>query len=448
MERPRPLVLVSVIALLVLLAAGGAFLAYDAMQRSELAAALTGTDTLEAYLAEGPAVDTALQERVWAWSQRWPSPVPQDGSFEHEKWFLGDSSVSTAHERRQHEAIRASIEQLTAFLATDRLVVTSRGWLKTDVGSTSWDLLESPRRMLRWSVLNRAYTWYGVEAMRLADPEPVLRTLERLDRAIEPIGLFMDLMQRVRVVEYRDRIYLRLALGGSLTPARSAAWLAEPPLPMDALAQVYRSERLMLAEPIAEDLANGDGELTRRTFGRRRSVLRWARNEFYLRMQGPRDAGRLVQALTKLEQHARGKAPDSIFAEIDTWQADGGPIINLWLADSRAILQSVVTARATQRAMRLAARAVAMGDGARGLPADDAAFRRRLGTAAVLLDTGRFDLGLRYERPAPDRVRIALDPSAALPGPLGGITPSHGSLTPPARIHIAPPSVEIRLPTH
>lgn len=415
---------------LVLLVLGGLLWVAIAIRRSEMGEKLDeliarhesqgrGT-TLAALLESEPPLDADVQARFVRWDQaRRKDGVDFAPEEDSERWFLDDGELPEAL-RASHDALRPAMDELAGILATGRLRVSSLAWLRGALGDEaepSFETLVEMRIQASWQ-LQEAAAWYQVSAFR-GDGAAALDSLDAIHAALEPVGSILDAMWRFALGAKRDRTYVALAARGMLPAARAKAWLAEPPVPPAEFAAAYRGTRILEKLPLARALAAGDASAGRLFMGHGSGNL-WEKidKELYLRWSAGKDAARVVELTARVADYLRDAKALPALLETEAWRARAGPLLLPELDAWRRFTRNLVWQRTVHRAARFAVRAIGLR--AHGAPpTSDRALCEALGSAAAAMDAGPWSLGLRYERPAPDRVRIVVDPRASLPAHWG-----------------------------
>ena len=375
----------------------------SAIRELERQLALSPAD--EAWLASLPVLTDAQQSRVQVIHRnQWPNPdVPFRGGVD---WaFRGQPPDPGLLER--HELCREHADRLAELLAVEGICLSGAAFARRPDGELR--AYDDPLRTMGNLLVSRGMaTWLGLEVLLVEDPEPVLVQLDRLEEALRPVAGIIDAMIHASVVYERDSAHLRCAVQGRLSAARRARWLAEPSRTRALSREAQRAERVLALAPIARDTANGDPRALRMLYGDDASFVE--RFEWQVR-----DPGRYLRSVEAVR-----------FAEACVEADDFGPVLtgpdapsaeDPWALRPEGLLWTILTQRAAQRLMRLAAELQALGEAA---PADEAALQRDHPELAARMQSGPWDLALAYERLSPTRIRVFVSPTTPLPVPFGG----------------------------
>jgi hypothetical protein len=369
-----------------------------------------------------PPVDPGLQ-RCWTalmGAGKEINPTVAIGRFEAERWAAagrtGPVPEKAAAGRELSKWLR---EEADGILAAGRPVGGALGdWIAAGKPNLREPLDFPAQNLLGAKVLHNAF---ALEAILADDPRPSLESIDRLVAAFDHPGSLIDGMIAVSLDALRDQAYAFAAWDGRLPREMGDRWLAETPKEPLRVAQCLRGERLLRFGPFARGIAAGTLDLERASLipgwedggfvNPKADVSGWDRH-------GIAACALALERYAALEAAVReGRAPAA-------FDPGAGPAADLarrcFVGDFRAAAHSVLLQRQNARAHRLLVRAIRMAE-AGAPPESEEGFRTRLGKDAALLDPGPCDLRLLYERPAPGRVRVRIDPASPRSPLLGGL---------------------------
>ena len=353
----------------------------------------------QAWIDGLPRVDPEVRDRAWAWMKtEWPSGFGGSSSKD-ETWYLEGATPPTKLLDR-HEVERAHMEELSEILNGEGPLLSSVAWLEPDLSRDGHGPY-GPKHIPNILSVRGAMRWYGIEAMLAEDPAPVLEQVDRLVKALQPVGSLIDALILAAVDAERDRIHLRALYRGVLASDRYERWLAEPSRAKQWHLDAYRAERLVLWEPLARDVLLDRSSAKHALYGS--SVD--AGEELDWRMYARKDLTHVLAAWRLYEDYVRGRCDADALDVISAWEREGGRTISMSLPGRTGMTWALLGARANHRLARMVARTLRAGG-----PAPDA-----LHPDIALDAADRFDVDVRYERLAADRVRFYVPRTTVLP---------------------------------
>jgi hypothetical protein len=380
--------------------------------------------TVEDFVALAPPVDLSVQASWDAWSTtysastRAPAPNLFDALKPHRRswdaWVTGYGPLPSALvELFAHE--EKALAPALVPLRTGRLVLSTFGWAKEDFvpGRSGGFPRRSPNYFTVWSLSE----WLRHHAVLGDDPTQDLADLDALHNALAKPATLRDTDITIAHGYIRDRAYLELALQDRLPIAMRDRWLAEPCHYVEMIGDALISERIQLVTSYANRLT-----LTCTDFidANVRSSGGWqwshANNIViapWLWVVGWDDLPPIADFLHHAATRLRGEHHEPVL-DARTFEAHLHGISPYLAIPYRLnFAGEAVRKDAFHRQIRLAVRVLTLMRSG-GLPADQADLLTRLGDPNAL-HAGVDRRTLLYERPAPDRFRLAIDPASPIP---------------------------------
>lgn len=213
-------------------------------------------------VSRAPVVDTARQERLYAWMQSVESRHPAWAFFQ--LWAampLADPEPSTVTfttacmdtttpaDVGERDRDMAS---LGALLDSGPLVVGSLGWVRQDFSNPTIaddQQIACRRQMSPWCLLGA-----GRELAAAAErgDSKALGRLDAFLHATDDTDDLFSLPWRAAIEDERDIAYLHAIAVGTLSPATAAAWLSEPSRMPAIAARTCMDDRIYSLQPLAE----------------------------------------------------------------------------------------------------------------------------------------------------------------------------------------------------
>jgi hypothetical protein len=211
--------------------------------------------TMEELVAQGPSVDQDRQERLYRLMNSRVGWV-ENISFALPFQDLQELRPSQQDLIKRDGALTASsgdIAAIAAILAEGPIELSLFGWCERDpVKLRSIDILAASSTRLPNLLSTRAIAnWLGIRACLDADPEPHLRSLDRLIAGMDHPGTLIDAMIGVACRSIRDQTHLWLASRGRLITSRLQFWSAETPMNRSSCAAGFAGERCLFQEPLS-----------------------------------------------------------------------------------------------------------------------------------------------------------------------------------------------------
>lgn len=261
--------------------------------------------------------------------------------------------------------------------------------------------------------------WLHHHAVLSDDPSQDLADLDALHRALDRPAIAHDAQVAITVARIRDRTYLALAIRDRLPAAARERWLEEASRAVELAGDSLLGERITTPNEIATLIDRGLIRFLNTHIGNwwswsspgQCATLTWIWATGWDSL--PQIASFTGQAAASLRSDPPVPFPD--FAEL---KADLSWFGRFNLAPKMEFLFShtlrpSLEQEAGHRQAQLAVRILALMRSS-GLPTDQADLLARVGDAqALLVRQNRFTL--RYERPAPDRFRLVIDPASPIP---------------------------------
>ncbi len=281
-----------------------------------------------------------------------------------------------------------------------------------------------------------ALRWYGRAPLRTADRVAVKRQVHRLDclhRALDRPSTLVESAFAAEVSARRDDTYVLLAILARAPAEEFADWLNEPAPHATRLADALRAERLLVHVP--------------RALGLLEDPLPWADilHEVGIgQMASMRATSQWLRLIGELEHHLRGDQD----AEPNLQTASAGSGYRSAMATLRAAAHDVVHQQTRHRALRIAARAIQLGQEQERFAVDQRELQRWLGADADMLLPGRLELPLAYERAGTGRIRVTPSLEAEGNPPFGAYDAAEnplGDVQDDTGIQFGPLGVEVTL---
>ncbi|MGE0193004.1 MAG: hypothetical protein AB7T63_13290 [Planctomycetota bacterium] len=387
------------------LGAGAVFcLREDADARFERA---LGDRPLAALLDETPALDQALQERLWRLIRSDEPWSTGHAASPDDDWYLSGEESPPASFASEHERLRPAMTDLTEILATDRACLTSIGWIDRGPQRGRAVLQGWRLRNASWPMLRAAAHWYAHEALCADEPTLALSRLRQLCVALSHPGTVRDRVGSALVGWVRDRTHLMMLLRGRIASDLVEAWLSEPCREIEVLAQGVRLERALYATTVGEDLE-------------RERHLDWSEDidlEERVRLwwQGKGEVAAWLELCDAFEAYLRGadSAEHVRSLEADVHARNGSPLVMRHY--HAALLDEALLGNARHRLARTAGRVLQLHRQRGRLPADATELRKWMAGGASLLDHGTLELAVTYERLSESAFRVRVDPDTPTP---------------------------------
>jgi hypothetical protein len=363
-------------------------------------------DSLDDLIAAAPRIDAARQQRCWEWIQA-RAKLPSSYSKPlDETWYLASAAHPPEEDREWAEALRPVMEDLRGILSAGPVCFTSLGWIRQDKERLAASRVSERRlRLAHLLRLREAHRWFAFEAMTTEDPRPALDALDALGVALSDPGCLIDAMIAGACASMRDRAYARLALRGELPEERLEAWVGEPARGTSWVADAWRGERLLYWAPLGQDLLAGSSIGDH--FDDQGGVAAW--------LYGASDCALFLEFLEANEGHMRGTVDVSEVRHVSDRIGSLGLPYDLAVANRAAMYMVSVRWRAEHRLVRLGVLVALVAHESRSVPNTEAEARAWMGSRAVLMDAGAWDVALKYERLGDKCCRIAVDPKSPLP---------------------------------
>jgi hypothetical protein len=248
------------------------------------------------------------------------------------------------------------------------------------------------------------------------DPGPYLAALDRIEAVYARPGCAMDSVLGLLQEGSRDHAYLALEAAGRLPRAAGDAWLGEDCPHPRRLADAVRGERHLVLDPFARDMETGGIPRSVLLGGRTNSRLEDAGIDLMWWLFGDRAMALALEEAADRESALRRGGPPR---ERRNFHEEGqaGSIAEMFPSFDFTGLSA--GRRAAHGLARLGARALRVSRERGRLPADREELRAWLGADGALLGGPWIGIPVLLERPAPDRLRLRLDPAAPVPPDLG-----------------------------
>jgi hypothetical protein len=251
------------------------------------------------------------------------------------------------------------------------------------------------------------------------DPGPLLSALDRLEAVHARPGCVMDAVLGVLLEGSRDHAYLALEAARRLPPAPGDAWMGERCPHPRALADAVRGERHLVIEPFARAMESAGIPRSVVLGGRTTGRLEDAGIDMMWWLFGDRAMALALDEAADRESDLRRGGPPRLRRNFHE-EGRAGEIAELFRNFDFTGLSAA--RRAEHGLARLGARVLRVSRERGGLPADREELRAWLGADGALLDGPWIGIPVLVERPAPDRIRLRLDPAAPVPPELGNWT--------------------------
>ncbi|MHC4924788.1 MAG: hypothetical protein ACYTG4_12070 [Planctomycetota bacterium] len=248
-----------------------------------------------------------------------------------------------------------------------------------------------------------------IEALMSDDPVPALQSLDGLIAAFEPPGLLITGMIAISLRGERDGGYLDCAILGNVTEEQARGWLDDERREVDLVADSMAGERLLFAGSIARGIRVGTlpgGFWGGGGGGGKIPLVGKAKSGFDRWLHGARDMAYVISQEGGMEKALRARQP---MPRVLPGDAEG--IAAIALPNLESIFGTAVDGHARARLHRLAARVVFLARAKGRLPANDAELRAWMGDRASLLDGEGIERKLLYNRSAPERFQLQVDPT-------------------------------------
>lgn len=432
--------------------------------------------TTDYFTAQAPPLDRAVQKAWDDWATRFAStptagrlpPATRSSASQNlfellikqrrawDAWVTGHGPLPDAVPKLIADADKDLQPALLA-VRSGTLVLSRFGWAN-EPSTPSWP----PGNPVPFIYTLRApymtnapllAEWLHHHAVLSDDPTQDLVDLDALHRALSRPAVAQDAQVAITIARIRDRTYLALAIRDRLPAIARERWLAETSHAVERAGDSLLGERIITTEEIAARIDCGLVRfLTTHIYWRSWSSPGQCARFTWIWATGwdslPQFATFTDQAATSLRGDPRVPFPDfSKFTNDLPWFDSFHIAMRLEYLLSQT-LRSALEQEAGHRQAQLAVRILALPrDG--GLPADQAELLTRVGDAQAQL-TARNRLSLRYERPAPDRFRLVVDPASPIPDfdtPEGMSARTRGAGLPPSTSPLTvQPFVEIQLP--
>lgn len=422
------LILACFVILLVMRANGRArwFAYVDAEQAAERPM------TIDYFIAKAPPVDRRAQEAWDKWTQaigntrRAGTPLLTDlMTPQHRQafaeWVTGHGPLPTAVQEFIASKETAYLPALAA-LRTGKLVLSTFGWAAEDLapgrrGTLPYaGFLRGPNELITRGLAE----WLRHHAVLSNDPTQDLSDLDALQTALARPATAYNAMIANGIAHLRDLTYLELAIRNQLPATAGERWLREVSRSLEMVGDGLLGDRILSADMYTVGFDVGlirfMGNHINSSGGWRWSQLGdvaampwvWATTWDDL----PLMTTYTGQMAASLRDESSAPCPSfAAFRNSLTLYGRYSTAPKMEFLSYYAI--EAAEQEAGHRQARLAVRILALFRDS-GLPTDQADLLARLGDAqALLVRQNRFTL--RYERPAPDRFRLVIDPASPSP---------------------------------
>lgn len=369
--------------------------------------------TVADFVALAPTVDTSIQDAWHAWQANYLKLPVIFMKAHTESWerFVPGTDEITIEIRDYVEGRRQVIAPARKLLRDPNLVISGFGFAAADLPPERRGILAtSALRIPNLLATRHLAEWLAYEALSAADPLVALSDLDALLHKLDPPCTLIGTMIAVAISTIRDGAVFALCWRGDLPEHYRTAWLAETPHHLRWTARGFDSEICLLWGGVAHSLTNGElfGGLTAST-----PTLPWwlSRSGWQIWSQGFHECAIGITWIGAWSDRLEGRRPDAL--PMPTYGTLGpSPITAILLPNLSESATTALTATTRHRQIRLAVRIMSRPEVQ--LPADEVELGVRLSDAHVL-DPGGDALALSYERLAPDRFRLSVNPHA--PGP-------------------------------
>lgn len=364
--------------------------------------------TVTDIIALAPAVQPELQEAWYAWQEGYlklpHTPVPFSPRWSH---YIAGAVELPSEIHAWVQGRREVFARARVLVRNSNLVISGFGYVAADLPPHRRGIADTAAlRLPNLLVIREFAHWLSYESVMAKDPIPVLKDFDALLHALDNPLTLIDAMIAVSVSDIRDAAIFTLAWRGRLPAEYCAAWLREAPNHLFWVARGLESEIALHCAGMANSLDKGD-------------LLDWSLPRAWwislsgwrLWSQGYSQCANSVGLLGAWCDRLESRRPDTL--PLATHGVFGPGILTIITIPNftEAVLVALENS-ARHRQIRLAVRLLSLP--ASELPADGAELERLLDDPTAL-NAGGDSLVLTYERLAPDRFRLSVDPLAAGP---------------------------------
>lgn len=431
--------------------------------------------TLDYFVTKAPPIDRAAQAAWDGWATsfvstpstsarlsgaRSASQILSNSLPKHRPawgaWVTGHGPLPDAVPELIANAEKGLLPALIA-LRSGKLVLSSFDWAGKPLTPSWWHVSPPGGHSLRgpnWSTEPVLAEWLHHHAVLSDDPTQDLADLDTLHTDLARPAIPQDAHVAITVARVRDQTYLELAIRDRLPTSARERWLVETNRAVEIAGDGLLGERIIAPSHFTTYIDTGLVRFLDTQIG---SWWSWRSPGQCAQLTWMWATGwdSLPQIAAFTDQAAACLRGDTSapFPDLDKLKADLpwfgryslAPKLELQL---RYLIDLAIAQEANHREARLAVRILALShDG--GLPADQAEMLARMGDAQTSL-VRQNRLTLRYERPAPDRFRLVVDPVSPVPDfdtPAGMSARTKAAGSPPSTSPLTiGPFIEIQLP--
>lgn len=373
------------------------------------------TTTIDELRALSPPIDAQLQGNWNAWTEHVLDlnvplliPLPY---HEWRDWIAGNVPNPPNGILDDLNKNRPLIDEARLLLRRDSLVISSSAWLAIDIPTGKREIDESdmatwPKNRPNLLVIRLLWDWLKRDALLSSSPADDLGDLDRLSHSLSHPALLIDAMIAISAEDNRNQTYLELAIAGRLPPSLRKDWLAEPSSELTMIADGFRGERILFTPTMIAHLSGYLPTLIDDYGMSTRHIMEWTNGLREIAFDI--DIESRFEALLRNDITLQSPNKDDIDHKI---QAIGGFAKMIPFQYSLGL-----DGEATHRLARLAMRILVATQKGSPLPSsqEEKEILDLIGDGN-LLDPGGGCLKLRYDRIAPDRFSVSVDPKGPFP---------------------------------